>query len=260
MEDRGRVRLVTLDRQGSLNAFNRELYSLAAGALGEASVSDDVAVVVLTGSGRAFSVGQDLAEMSELGAARADESGERTGEYAFGPFMDALTGFDKPLVAAVNGLAVGLGVTLLGYCDLVVISEDARFRVPFVSLGVAPEAGSSFTLPETMGRQRASHFLFTAGWLDATGAVESGLAWKAVPAGMLLDEALGVAAQIASMPVSSLVETKRLLQATRLGAATAARRREEEAFSRLVGSPANREALAAFLERRDPDFSNLPKE
>jgi enoyl-CoA hydratase/carnithine racemase len=283
VEDRARVRLLTLDRPKSLNAFNNELYSLVTAALSDSSSRDDVAVVVLTGEGRAFSVGQDLAEMAAAGGAvagrgrgvtpdpearegytgdrdaghRAVVTGSRS-DYAFASFMDSLMAFEKPLVAAVNGLAVGLGVTLLAYCDLVVVSEEARLRAPFVSLGVVPEAGSSYTLPVAMGRQRANHFLLTAQWIGAAAAVESGLAWRSVAADRLLEEAMKVASDIAAMPVVSLVETKRLLMANRVDPTRAAREREEEAFSRLVGAPANREALSAFLEKRDPDFFNLP--
>jgi enoyl-CoA hydratase/carnithine racemase len=122
---------------------------------------------------------------------------------------------------------------------------------------VVPEAGSSFTLPTVMGWQAAAHVLFTAEWLSAAEAVACGLVWQVVEPDALVGEALAVAGAIAKMPVVSLVETKRLLQATRLDVARAARAREEEVFSRLTGAPANREAIAAFLEKREPDFTNL---
>jgi enoyl-CoA hydratase/carnithine racemase len=260
VEDADRVRLVTFDRPAARNAFDTELYGATADALDEAAASDDLAVVVLTGAGTAYSAGQDLAEMGRLGSPDGRTERADAGEHGFTRFIGALEAFPKPVVAAVNGVAVGVGLTMLPYCDLVLVSERARFRAPFVNLGVVPEAGSSFTLASVMGWQAAAHALFTAEWFDADQAVECGLAWKRCAADDLLDETLGLARAIAKMPVVSLVETKRLLLATRLDAARAARAREEAVFARLTGAPANREAIAAFLEKRDPDFANLASE
>lgn len=251
-----RVRLITFDRPGARNAFDTHLYGAVADALTEVAERDDLAVAVLTGEGSAYSAGQDLAEMGRLGSADRSEQRE-AGEYGFTKFIGTIEAFPKPIIAAVNGVAVGVGTTMLPYCDLVLASSAARFRLPFASLGVVPEAGSSFTLPAVMGWQAAAHVLFTAEWLSAAEAVSCGLVWKAVEPDALVSEALAVAGTIAKMPVVSLVETKRLLQATRLDLARAARAREEEVFSRLTGAPANREAIAAFLEKREADFTNL---
>jgi enoyl-CoA hydratase/carnithine racemase len=263
VDDDQRVRLITFRRPDARNAFDTALYSAVAAALDQAASDDGLAVVVLTGEGTAYSAGQDLAEMGRLSdpSSRAHQPAERDGdaaEHGFRRFIGAIEAFPKPIVAAVNGVAVGLGTTMLPYCDIVLVSETARFRLPFASLGVVPEAGSTFTLPAVMGWQAAAHAFFTAEWFDAPRALESGLAWRICAPDMLLDEALGVARAIARMPVVSLVETKRLLLATRLDSARAARAREEEAFGWLTGAPANREAIAAFLEKREPDFTNLP--
>jgi enoyl-CoA hydratase/carnithine racemase len=259
LDDDQRVRLITFRRPEARNAFDTALYAAVAAALDETATDDDLAVVVLTGEGTAYSAGQDLAEMGRLSdpATRADAEGDAA-EGGFRRFIAAIEGFPKPIVAAVNGVAVGLGTTMLPYCDIVLVSETARFRLPFASLGVVPEAGSTFTLPAVMGWQAAAHAFFTAEWFDAPQALETGLAWKICSPDTLLDEASSVARAIARMPVVSLVETKRLLLATRLDAARAARAREEEAFTWLTGAPANREAIAAFLEKREPDFTNLP--
>ena len=245
-----------------LNAFDSELYGATAASLDEAADRDDLSVVVLTGEGRAYSAGQDLGEMGRLGKPDARDSGEaaEAAEHGFTRFIGSIEGFPKPIVAAVNGLAIGVGLTMLPYCDLVLVSETARFRAPFAPLGVVPEAGSSFTLAATMGWQPAAHALFTGEWFDADTAVATGLAWRSTAPDGLLDEAMDVARAIGRMPVVSLVETKRLLLATRLDAARHARTREEEVFARLTGAPANREAIAAFLEKREPDFTNLPPE
>ena len=258
VEDAARVRLLTLDRPEARNALDTAHYHLLANALVGAAAAADLAVVVLTGTAGAFCAGQDLAEMGRLAAAGTTTE-ERTG-HGFQRFIATLGGFPKPVVAAVNGLAVGLGVTMLPYCDLVLVADDARFRTPFASLGVVPEAGSSFTLPALLGLQAAAHALLTGAWLDAADARACGLAWRSCPPDELLDQALDVARAMARMPLVSLVETKRLLRTGWTDAAAAARGREEALFARLTGGPANREAIAAFFEKRDPDFTNLPPE
>lgn len=251
-DDVGRVRLLTFDRPEALNAFDDDLYDAVRAALADASASPDVAVVVITGEGRAFSAGQDL---GELESPRRHEDGARHG---FLPFIEALEAFPKPLVAAVNGIGVGIGLTMLPHCDLVLIADEARLRAPFVSLGVTAEAGSTHLLPATIGWQETAHLLYTASWIDAAQAVELGIAWRSAPRERLLAEALEVAGEIAAMPIASLVGTKKLLLDARLGAVHAARERENVTFARLARGPANREAITAFRERRKPDFTRLP--
>ena len=255
-DDHGRVRLLTLDRPEALNAFNTALYDAAADALNAAAEDGDIAVVVLTGEGRAFSAGQDLGEMASL-AQDVEGGGEGHG---FPRFMDALIGFPKPLIAAVNGLGVGLGLTLVGHCDVCLVAESARFRPPFTALGVVPEAAASYTLPAMMGWQAATAALLTSAWISADEAVASGLALRKVPDEALLDEALALATEIAVWPISSLVGTKRVLRAAHVEAIAEARRREDREFGAMTGSPANLEALTAFLEKRAPDFSSIPGE
>lgn len=256
-DDHGRVRLLTFDRPEALNAFNNALYHAAADALDVAAADGDIAVVVLTGEGRAFSAGQDLGEMASLAQ---DVGGADGTTHGFPRFMDALIGFPKPLLAAVNGLGVGLGLTLVGHCDLCLVAESARFRPPFTALGVVPEAAASYTLPLMMGWQAATKALLTSGWISADEAVASGLALRKVPDDQLVDEALALAGEIAVWPISSLVGTKRVIRASHLDAIAEARRREDHEFARMTGSPANLEALTAFLEKRPPDFSQLEGE
>jgi enoyl-CoA hydratase/carnithine racemase len=249
--DSRRVRVLTLDRPRALNAFNVELYDAVRRALAAAAADPGVATVVITGAGRAFSAGQDLDEMARPPRHRDGEP------HGFIPFIECVESFPKPLIAAVNGIAVGIGLTLLPHCDLVFIARGARLRAPFVSLGVTAEAGSSALLPQRIGWQNAAHLLYTAGWLEAEQAVEVGLAWRLCEPDKLLDDVLSTAYEIAQMPVDSLVATKTLLLDARLDAVRAARGREDQRFARLVGGPANREALAAFKERRAPDFTKL---
>jgi enoyl-CoA hydratase/carnithine racemase len=245
----GRVRVLTLDRPDALNAFDTPLYNALAGALRDASADETVRCVVVTGNGRAFSAGQDLGEMSRIDTSVTD--GE---PHGFPNLLAALSSFDKPLLAAVNGLGVGIGFTMLLQCDLVFMAHSARLRAPFVPLGVVPEAAGSLLMPAVMGNQHASYALYTGAWIKAEQAVECGLAWKAVPDEDLLDATFATADEIAKMPTVSLVETKRLVVAARSDAIAAARAREDAAFARLVGGPANMEAITAFLEKRQPNF------
>jgi enoyl-CoA hydratase/carnithine racemase len=228
VEDHGAVRLLTLDRPGALNAFDSPLYRAAGVALDAAREDDAVKVAVLTGAGRAFSAGQDLDEMARLAAGEAVESG-------FPVLLEALQGFDKPLVAAVNGPAVGIGFTLLPHCDLVLASEGARFRTPFAELGVPPEAASSYLFPARMGWQRAAEVLFTSPWLSAEDAVACGIALRVVPATDLLAEALALASTVAAAPLPALRAIKSTMLAARADAVAAARAREEAAFAEVLG-------------------------
>jgi enoyl-CoA hydratase/carnithine racemase len=262
VNDTNRVRTLTLDRPEALNAFDTALYDDLAGGLRDAAADPDVAVVVLTATGRAFSAGQDLGEMADLGVLSdrvdAGETSVDQGMSGFPALLDALQAFDKPLVAAVNGLGVGIGFTILAHCDLVLASTAARFRAPFCPLGVAPEAASSLLFPERMGWQRAAWVLFSGAWVSAEEAVELGIAWKVCEPEALLDEAMDVAATIAKWPIPSLVATKRAMLHARSADVREARATEDASFVKLVGTPANLEALTAFLEKRDPDFSGIP--
>jgi enoyl-CoA hydratase/carnithine racemase len=247
--DDGRVRVVTLNRPDALNAFDTPLYNACADALRSASADDIVRCVVLTGRGRAFSSGQDLGEMGRLGSGESDGTA-----HGFPNLLAAVTSFDKPLIAAVNGIAVGIGFTVLLHCDLVVVAHAARMRAPFVPLGVVPEAAGSLLMPEVMGTQAAAHMLYTGTWLQSDDAVACGLAWKRVPDEELLSATFAITDEIARMPTISLVESKRLVLAAKSERIQAARDREDAAFARLVGGPANMEAITAFLEKRDPVF------
>jgi enoyl-CoA hydratase/carnithine racemase len=262
VDDDQRVRLVTFRRPEERNAFDNAMYSAVAEALDEAGQRDDLAVVVLTGEGTAYCAGQDLAEMGRLGHRDERDATVQADltHHGFSDFFGSIEAFPKPIIAAVNGMAIGLGTTMLPYCDIVLASEKARFRLPFARLGVVPEAGSTFTLPRMMGAQAAAHAFYTSEWIDADAALRCGLVFRLCPAATLVDEALELATAIARMPIVSLVETKQLLLATRLDEARAARWREEAVFARILAGPANREAIAAFLEKREPDFTDLPAE
>jgi enoyl-CoA hydratase/carnithine racemase len=253
-EDADRVRLLTLDRPEALNAFNEALYDAVADALIEAQADDGVAVVVLTGSGRAFCAGTDLLEM----AARIGDPNFVPGRHGFPGLIDQLVAFEKPLLCAVNGLGLGIGATILGLVDLAFISTEARLKCPFTSLGVAPEAASSATFPKLMGRQAATWALMSSEWLSAEDCVRWGLAFQACPPDELLPTTMRHARVLAAKPISSLRAVKRLVGVHDRAAIDAARQGENDAFVELMGGPANAEALAAFAEKREPNFTQLP--
>jgi enoyl-CoA hydratase/carnithine racemase len=243
VEDTDGVRLLTFNRPEKLNAFDNALYTACGAALEEARERDDIKCVVLTGAGRAFSAGQDLAEMATI-----DTSSARAG-HGFPRFVDTAAAFDKPLLAAVNGLGVGIGLTILLHCDLALIADTARLRAPFVPLGVVPEAAGSLLMPAIMGTQRASLALYTGDWITADEAVAADLALKVLPADRVVDETMAIARRIAQHPVAALIESKRLVIASRIDAVRAARAREDATFARMVGAGANAAALDAFLDQ-----------
>ncbi len=248
----GGVLRLTLNRPQRKNAFNHQMWCDCRDALAAAQADDAVRVVVITGAGDAFTAGQDLSEMAGGGPAGT------SAEHGFGSFMDRLCVFDKPLIAAVNGVGVGIGLTLLLHCDYVYIARGARLRAPFITLGVVPEAASSYLLPVLIGYREAIDLLFESDFISAERAVELGIGTHLCSPEELLAAALERARRLATKPLGSLRWTKRLVLATRQEHVAAARQREDEAFRQRVGSPENIEAVAAFFEKRRPDFSNVP--
>jgi enoyl-CoA hydratase/carnithine racemase len=236
MEINDGVAVIIMNRPERKNAFTREQYELLAGALKNADTNDDVRVVVLTGAGAAFSSGQDLKEMMELASGVASGSPTTSKAGGFTVLLDALEVFTKPLIAAVNGVAVGIGMTLLPFCDIVLIDETARMRVPFSELGVPPEAASSVLFADRIGWQRAAELLLTARWVEATEAVAIGLALRTTPAGEALSQSRELATTIASKSGYSTRVIKQLMVAGRGTRTQEARAREEALFADLFRS------------------------
>ncbi len=234
IHDEGRVRTLTFRRPEAANAFSEELYRATAAALDAAASDDSVSVVVLTGEGRVFSAGTDLKEMAEI--ARATAAGETTAETGkgFQILMRALVDFPKPLLAAVNGAGIGLGLTILPHCDLALIAEGAKLSAPFTTMGVAPEAASSYLLPYYLGPQRANLVLLWGHPLTAEDAVEAGLALRTCPRDKVLEETLALARELAEKPLPSLLATKRVIAQAHRDAVLAARAREDAAFAELL--------------------------
>jgi enoyl-CoA hydratase/carnithine racemase len=239
VEDSDGVRVIAFDRPDVRNAFDLLMYEAVSSALDAASSDDAIHAVVLTGRGPGFTAGQDLHEMAAIATGAADPDAGK----GFTHLLDSLQAFEKPLLAAVHGAGVGLGFTILGHVDLVVMDETARLRCPFAEMGVPPEAASSLLLPSRMGWQPAAAVLLASEWIDAHQAVECGIAFRVVPAGTALEETLTLARRIAGFPPRGVVEIKRLMMEAVRPAIVAARQREESAFAALFSDPANNPGL-----------------
>lgn len=244
--DANRVRTLTFNRPEALNAFNEALYDETTVALRAAAEDPEVAVVVLTGAGRAFSAGNDLVEMQT----RITNPDFTPGEHGFYGMIEALTAFPKPLICAVNGVGVGIGATILGFADLAFMSTTARLKCPFTSLGVAPEAASSYLLPRLVGRQNAAWLLMSSEWVGAQEAREMGLVWKVCAPEDLQTETHRHAEILSAKPISSLKAVKQTMVAPIREQIVAATEREKALFLELVGTAANADALAAFADRK----------
>ncbi len=245
-KDEGRVRVLTLNRPRALNAFNQELYLALAKALRDADADPQVRVIVLTGAGDAFTAGQDLTEMAGMSNA--------TGVIGFEVLLDALEALGKPILTAVNGLGLGIGLTILLHTDINFMAHEAKLKCPFVTLGVVPEAGSSFLLPHVLGYQRTAELLFSARYMGAAEAKEVGLVLETLPRAELMARVMTVASAIAVQPPAAVRETKRLMRHATREETRAARERENEEFKRRMVSPEFHEAMLAFQQKRAPNF------
>lgn len=225
--------MCTINRIERRNAFDQQHYHALADALADAATDYGVHVVVVTGTGSAFSAGQDLQELAALASGSGEQSNEGQGSLGFPRLLEQLETFPKPLLAAVNGDAVGVGMTMLLHCDIVIVADEARLRLPFSEMGVPPEAGSSALLPDAVGWQNAAEMLFTSRWIGGTEAVALGLALRALPQDRVLADTLALAHQIAQQSPWAVQTAKRLLLDARGDRSRQARRREDAAFVEL---------------------------
>jgi enoyl-CoA hydratase/carnithine racemase len=243
------VMTLTLNRVAKKNAFTNAMYSAFADALEHAATDTSVRVVVVQGDITVFSAGNDIADFLN------------TPNPGLGmPVLRLLRGlatFPKPLLAAVCGPAVGIGTTLLLHCDLVYAGDNAAFAMPFVNLGVCPEAGSSLLVAQMMGYHRAAEALLLGEPFMAEAALEVGLVNRIVPPTEANGLAQAQARKLAAKPSSSLMETKRLMKKGQLQQVLAVIDDEAQVFGRMMGEPAAREAFGAFMEKRKPDFSKM---
>ena len=245
----GAVVSIGINRPGKKNALTGEMYASLAGALDAAAFDTSCRVVMLHGEGGDFTAGNDLAEFV---ASPPDNDNAPVFR-----FLRALAHFEKPLVAAVEGVAVGIGATMLLHCDLVYAVPQTRFALPFVNLAVVPEAASSYLLPRLAGWQRAAEFLLLGEPFSAEQAFAAGLINAIVPPDRLRESAMDAARKLASKPPFALRETKRLMKQGEMACIDQAMRAEARVFAQCLESPQAKEAFAAFFEKRKPDFSRF---
>ena len=240
---------LTFHRVDKKNAFTQAMYSQLAQALTDAAADAATRVVLLQGDATVFSAGNDIGDFLN--------HPPRNEEAPVFRFLRALASFPKTLVAAVCGPAVGIGTTMLLHCDLVYAGDNAAFALPFVNLGLCPEAGSSLLLAQTMGYHRAAEALLLGEPFLAEAALEVGLVNRVVPPAECNALAQAQARKLAAKPLSALIETKRLMKAGQSAAVRARMDEEGASFARLMAGPAAREAFGAFMEKRRPDYSQL---
>lgn len=251
------VLTITLNRVEKKNSITAAMYAAMADALNEAAADAQLRVALIQGHATIFSAGNDIADFQK-GAAAAANAGGGGGGGGDSPvfrFLRAIANFPKPLVAAVCGPAVGVGTTMLLHCDLVYAGDNAAFSTPFVNLGLCPEAASSLLIPQMFGYHRAAEALLLGEPFMAEAALEVGLVNRIVPPMEANGIAQTQARKLAAKPMSALVETKRLMKMGRAQMVLAQMDEESTSFRTLMQAPAAREAFAAFMEKRKPDFS-----
>ncbi len=244
------VRTVRIKRPERKNALTHAMYAAMAAAINAAQTDPSVRVVVLTGSGDAFTAGNDLNDF--LQSPPRDPDNPAPVHH----FLNATLNADKPLLAAVNGIAVGVGTTILLHCDIVYAAESALFSAPFIDLGLVPEAASSLLFPRIAGARRAAEMFLLGQRLDAAEALACGLVSRVFPDDELEARISECARTLARKPPAALRNAKALLKKNLAGAAQ--RMREEgELFAQALDSGEFKEAASAFLEKRAPDFSRF---
>ncbi|MFN4164384.1 MAG: enoyl-CoA hydratase [Ferrovibrio sp.] len=237
---------ITINRPEKKNALTSAMYAAMADALDAAETDAAVRVIVFAGNGGAFTAGNDLQDFLN-NPPQGDES-------PVFRFLRAISTASKPLVAAVNGVAVGVGTTMLLHCDLVYVGTDARLSLPFVNLALVPEAASSLLLPAMIGYHRAAELLLLGEPFNAETAKDYGIANAIFPDARVLPEAMQVAAKLAAKPPTALRLTKQLLRQTR-GDIAGQMAAEGVHFRSQLKSAEAREAMTAFFEKRPPKFS-----
>jgi enoyl-CoA hydratase/carnithine racemase len=243
----GGVMTLTLNRLERKNSITVAMYSALADALDRAAADAAVRVVVLQGHETVFSAGNDIGDFQNKPAP--------FGESAAARFLQGIATFPKPLLAAVCGPAVGIGTTMLLHCDLVYAGDNAAFSLPFVNLGLCPEAASSLLLPRMLGYHRAAEALLLGEPFMAEAALEVGLVNRVVPPTEANGVAQAAARKLAAKPLGALVETKRLMKQGQQQLVAQQMAEEGASFARMLGEPAAKEAFRAFMEKRKPDFS-----
>lgn len=243
-----RMLTIRLNRPEKKNALTFEMYTEITEALTKADGNPAVRVVLITGTPDCFTAGNDLADFAAAKPGQASPAIR---------YLETLAAASKPVVAAVAGVALGIGTTMLLHCDLVYAAPSARFQLPFVNLGLCPEAGSSALLPALVGPHRAAELLLFGEPFGAEAARDLGIVNQVVADADLLPAATAKAQQLAQKPPAALRTTKMLLKCGQADLIKQAMSRENQQFAALLQGGEAKEAMAAFLERRKPDFSRF---
>ena len=243
------VMTLTINRLDKKNSITSAMYSALADALDSANHDPAVRAVVIQGHETIFSAGNDIGDFLNKPPATLDAPVFR--------FLRGISSFPKPVIASVCGPAVGIGTTLLLHCDLVYAGDNAAFSMPFVNLGLCPEAASSFLAPQLMGYARAAEAFLLGEPFTAESALEMGLINRIVPPAEANALAQRQALKLAGKPMTSLMETKLLMKKGNAGMVAERMAEEGVSFGRMLQEPAAREAFTAFMEKRKPDFSSL---
>jgi len=248
----GGILSLTMARPDKKNALTNAMYGALADAIEAAETDPAVRVVLIRGEGDMFTAGNDVGEFAAIAA------GNVQGERHVSRFLQSLARSSRPLVAAVQGRAVGIGTTMLLHCDLVVLADDALLSTPFVSLALVPEAASSLLMPLRIGYARAYEMFALGEAVDASSALAWGLANRVVPMDKLDSEARALAGRLAKQPAGAVSTTKRLMRNPEVLMAQILA--ESEQFAARLNTVEAREAFTAFAERRPPDFLKLAKQ
>lgn len=241
-----------LDRADKKNAVTQVMYRAMTAAITEAAANPEVRVLIIAGAPDAFTAGNDMIDFMQVA-----KSGGGGGDAPVIRFMNALATFPKPVIAAVNGLAIGIGVTLLLHCDLVYAGEGARFSLPFVNIGIVPEYASTYLLPRIMGHARAMELVMFGEPFSAAHARECGLVNEVLPNEKVEARAQDRARKLASQPPAALRMTKRLMKRWTDNTVAEAIPLETFHFVPMLSQPEAQEAIEAFLNKRKPDFSGF---
>lgn len=244
----GGVLTLRLNRPAKKNALSREMYAALTDGLASAA-ADGAARAVLLAGGEDFTAGNDIADFAADSAAGGSGDGPLRTSAAL-DFLEALVRFPKPVVAAVRGVAIGIGTTMLLHCDASVASRTARLQMPFTRLGIVPEAGSSLLLAMRIGQARAQWMLMSGDAVDGETAARDGLVTRAVEDSEVDAAAAAMAAQLAALPPGAVADTKRLLRAPHAAALAETMARERAAISERLRSAEARALFAAFLNRK----------
>jgi enoyl-CoA hydratase/carnithine racemase len=238
---------VELNRPSKKNAITAAMYTTLADIFNDAAADSEIRVVLWHGAGDSFSAGNDIEDFLK--------NPPGPGESPQAQLMDAFIGFEKPIVAVVQGAAIGGGATMLTHCDFVYAGETARFQMPFINLGLVPEFGSSFSVPARTGHLRAAELVLLGEPFDARRALELGLVTRVVPDKDLMATATATAQKLAAKPVGALRACKGLIKQSSIGQLKEAVKVENRVFAERLRSAEAKEAFSAFLEKRPPNFA-----